>query len=328
MKIHHIGHPIITTITNKMNLLQVDHHLLIFHRETSKIYNITNSSICDIRNIIFDNNRVIILTLAKLYYLYFDMEHNDFEIMDMTSDIALEIDMDNIKFISGENTKYCYKDTLDCGFYIITQNNEIYHVAMCNHNYGWISRKHYAYSGNTGVNILMAASSDFGIIYKYEDKYCVAAMSDYGITTVYTIDKLPKQFITRVPYCVTATIDTFSPVTDNQQVTCDDKETVDHKVITNINSYQRILLNKSKEVVCENTIHNVPTHIGYSYYHTENLLQYVNRRLNVTWTPGDHHLFGKYVDKYVATVLLCYKKCNYTKYLPKVVLLYIFQFIL
>ena len=305
-----------------MNLLQVDHHLLIFHQKTGKVYDITNSPINNIRNIIFDNNRVIILTSTKLYYLYFNLILNIFEVFDMTSDIILKVSINDIKFISGEDTLHHNKEVLRCGFHIITQNNEIFHAVMYDHIFGWLSREHYAYTGNEGVNILMAASRNFGIIYKSEDKYRAGYMGDNGITASFTINELPKQFIT-LPILYK-----LSRVTNNQQITCDVKETIDHTIITIIDKHERILLNKSQEVIYVNAKQYVSTHIGYSYYHTENLLQYTNRRLNVTWTPGDHHLFGKYVDKYVTTVLLCYKKCNYIKYLPRQVLFYIFQFIL
>ena len=69
-------------------------------------------------------------------------------------------------------------------------------------------------------------------------------------------------------------------------------------------------------------------HIAKSYYHVENLCQYINNTYNIEWTPEYHHLFGKYANKLVETVLICHKYSKYLKFMPKGVLYIVIQFIL
>ena len=302
-----------------MNLLRIDHNLLILHLETNTVFNITDNIAGDtIRKIIFSNTKIVILTSTQLYYILFNKRHINFEITDFTNDITKFISISNIKFIGN----ICLESD---NFHIITHDNKIFNCSIWGSKFHHMRQIQYECANEEDINVVAVSSGIFGIIYEnklynatHDKKNYNVGYFKYGcIQILHGLINIPQQFTSPHQFTESSSLREIVP------------KMLDSGVITHINDHQTILLDTTREIVYVNTKQGLLRHcIGHSYFHTENLLQYTNTEYDIIWTPDCHQTFGKYTDKLVRYILLCYRKCKYTKYVPRKLLFYMLKFVL
>ena len=335
-----------------MKLLKIDHKLIALHSKTSKTFNITDHlNGQTIRQIIYNETRVCILTTTKLYYLYKDP---DYKLVDITQNIEKTGTVSHIKFITNLNVPQVHP----CRFNIITNTDKRYICKIKRHIF---KSTKYIYQLDT-KDIITVPSNRFGYIYKDDNKYVVKHSNYFGdIEKLYTIDELPTSFISPNKIICTDKLMVCKYMTHSLRTVCTDvshafnskyyctkngdiyyttpnldiKDTghnirrVSNHTIIDYDDKYMIILNKQTNKL-EHHINKkgtlIQNHIDNSYYYTENLLQYINNNWLVKWTSTNHHTFDKYTDKFVKVILKCCRYSVYRKYIPKGVLFMIIQF--
>ena len=169
-------------------LLKVDNKLIIISLHlthgTGYTCNITDDLTDQvIRKVILNNDRAMILTETKLYYLY---EANGFKLVDVTKDVASTVNISDITFITNSHSMMEH-------FGIYTTQGAAYHCKIKNH-----MLKSIKFAFNFGNKDIVAVSNrDFGYIYRKDNKYIVEEYSCIKeIKHIGTLDELPTDFTT------------------------------------------------------------------------------------------------------------------------------------
>ena len=219
-----------------MNLLQIDHNLFVIHSETNKIFNITDNLVGNIiRKIIFGKTKVVILTSTKVYYIFFNEKHYNFEIIDLTCNITKFISINNIKFIG--NT---YLDSGD--FHMVTYDNKIFCCYMHKKKFCGVGSVQYEFVDFSKFNIVAVSSENFSIICEdpltddtcSEKGYYIGEYKNNCIKITYSIDCILKQF---------TSVHQFTTYNTTREIVPNIPKMIGHEVIIRINNGQRILLN-------------------------------------------------------------------------------------
>ena len=318
-----------------MKLLKIDHKLLVLHLATATTYNITDNLTINntIKQIIGDYDRFAILTPTHVYYLHHD---NDFKLVDITEEIKWKILIGNIKFIVGADNRRI--DRCDIG--IITNSNECFLCKIKGNTF-----KSIKYIFKPEHNIVAVSSDLFGYVYKLDNntkknlqmvstninnddnKYVVGEYDYYGEIYEYCIiDGLPTTFMSPQEFILNGYL-----VYYDWDIGLYKKRFNSLHVDNYFSDNYKIVLNDQTKVVEYHAICKTSTiihHIGYSYYHVDNLEQYNNVSIRIDWTPGNHHLFDRYSNKFVINVLLCDKYGKLRKWIPKGILYVVIKFAL
>lgn len=149
-----------------INLLHNDGQLLATKIIPFTIYNITNQLDGHIiKKIIYNNDRLIILTKTKLYNLYF--VETDFQLDDITDDVNQSVNIDDIINVNMDD----YGDH----FCIVTQTNLVFLVTFEMHNLKSINSM---LNGPIG-NIVATSNKIMGLLFEQDDgSYLVAQFGD------------------------------------------------------------------------------------------------------------------------------------------------------
>ena len=334
-----------------MNLLTIDGKFVALHLDfTTKIVNMINITdhLTDhtIKNIIFNCGRFVISTTTGLYYLYIK---NGFKFVDITDDVKKTINIDNIKFVINVRESMFNRGW----FGILTNCGKVYVCNMYNNKFGRINIM--ASVDIKNKDIVAVSSRDLGYIYKNgHNKYVIEQCCLNDPREMYVMDKLPTIFIS--PYIFLHDTKLMvhyyykkSFVEENVGIShmygedyhvkdgliyrylLDDGKPIycchDDNILIDYCENRRIVIkDRNINYIIDGGASNiVQYHISQSHYHVENLLMYSNNTLDIKWTPNDHHLFGKYIDKLVKLVLMCHKR---NKFVPKCVLFMIVQLVL
>ena len=334
-----------------MKLLKVDNKLIALHLRSSETYTITDHiAEHTIKKITFTNLRFAILTSSKLYCLYYSQDK--FKLCDLTNDINMTVNVDDIKFVTGMRAEY--------GSYvmgIITTSNKVYMCTILDGKYNRIKL-----IASLDKNVVAVSNNNLGYMYEngngeYVEGYLNDAIHEDNI---YTSTSLPTNFLhpglliygnqcmiystsiskfilthnnvnicyNRYYYCSEDNL--VRRFNDKQQLNYGYHVTDYHTMIDYDDKHKIILVNKTgmiNYIVTSNG--NTATHqIAQSYYHVENLSQYSNNTWNIGWTINNHQSFGKYASKFVKNILTCHKYGKLQKWIPKGVLYLILQFVL
>ena len=353
MIIHPTAHLIISPQVNTMKLLKIDNKLLALYPESATIYNITdNLANHNIRRIISNSHRFVILTSTNLFYLYHTKQN--YILNDITENVSRVVNIRNIKFVvNGSNPMY---NPNNIG--IITDTNRVFMVNVeidtiisCTHRLDFDSK-----------NIMAVSSNYFGYIYANDnDEYVFENYASNSIVRhISTIKELPTQFIGPTRFLHDGNLmennyfgDSVNTISSNIHLlynyhyyTKNNKiyqvgypenncnvlgthKTGDNIMIDFWNKHRIVLDSQTKTVDYINSTREydvVLCRIARSYYHAESLFQYNNNDL-INWSKDNHHMFDKYTNKLVEVVLKCHKYGSITKWIPKCVLYLIIQLI-
>ena len=341
----------------QLNLLNVDNKLIALQLRPLRIFSITdNLPNQTIKQIVFNNNRFAILTTTRLYYLYVKTK---FELVDLTANIRLTVDIKDITFISNSNND---KDNIG----IFTKQEEVFTCEIVNDNFYLI--KHIFHFADK--NIVAISNNEMGYIHKRNDKYIVEQFNCFHrVVDMSIFDKLPTQFITPKEFLL-GNVLVHHETTAYGNITNNYHNKVDHvynryfhvrknKIhATNWNPIEKhsfgehitddcevlnigmhcefkLLLvvatcdnSKNIEVLCKSVGDPIRMHVMELHYCAINLPQYTNNVVDIPWTPENHKMFGTFVDKFMFVVLKSHKYGKFCKFLPRRVLYYLLQFAL
>ena len=335
-----------------ISLLHNDGKLLATKIDPFTVYNITDHLDGNIiKKIIYNNDRLIILTTTKLYNLYF--AETNFQLDDITDTVNLSININLIKFVTNVN---------DCGddFCIISCSDLIYRCTFETHNLKSVTSILNFIIGD----IIATSDNMIGVIYKQFNSYVVGQCDNTKrhMNMSYSMNRLPLQFINpniiltsnnsiisgdngfkRTTFDVTHIFNEYYYAKDNiiwhmnghvidskynKHIT-DQYEVLDVFYSQYIYNIQHIILktvNKQRIVECYTNTSN--HQIATSHYHTKSLGQFNNNTYDILWSKLNHHLFDKYTDKFVKFVITCHKYGKLKQWIPKPILLVILSFIL
>ena len=342
------------------NLLKIDNQILAISSDPYNVFNISKHLDGHIiRKIIFNDSRFIILTAtnvdsqvrptylksfsnfsSNLYYMY--ARTTEPKLVDISDDISSVLNISDIKFIT--NSKGESSD-----FNIITNTNKVFMCEIVNGTSIDITQESFK-----DVNYIAISNKGIGCVCEQDNKKYIGSNDRYLRSSLYEINTLPTQFFVNdtilygnkliysdetISTNVSKMYNKYYYVEDNniRNVFGDNelmpyysKHKVGNRKVLNITSALCITSTVAKQTKIIEFHHKNTTieQIAIAHYHVENYDQYDNKAWNVTWCPSTNHLFDKYTNKFIKTILICYKYAKITKWIPKVVLWMIISFAL